>query len=271
MISIHSKIHKIFNILIPQKKGIDAQRQNKINEKETIESLKNNIISNISHELRTPITITKSAVELALDETDCSRRSDLLIMALKAQERQNIIIENLLTVSHFCSNDFEILKTPVDLTSLLSEALRFVQGDIQEKSLEIINKVEKDVPIVMASKNKLLLALINLIDNSIKFNKKGGIVEIVLKKQENNIYFSISDQGIGIAKKDLERIFDPLTQLDPTSTRKFSGIGMGLTVAKQIIQAQGGEMWLVSKGDKSGSTFFFTLPIKEIKRIELSP
>jgi len=108
---------------------------------------------------------------------------------------------------------------------------------------------------------KLQRVLMNLIDNAIKFNRRDGKVKICVDKRNGELLFSVSDTGIGIPEDKLEEIFKPLTQLDPSSTRYYGGTGTGLAVAKKIIEAHGGKIWVESKPGE-GSTFYFTIPLR---------
>lgn len=113
-----------------------------------------------------------------------------------------------------------------------------------------------------ADSAKLRHVLVNLLDNAIKFNRTGGKVEISCRENGRVIETSISDEGIGIERENLERIFEPLTQLDPSPTRQYGGTGTGLSVARHIIELHGGQIWAESEVGK-GSTFYFTLPMAE--------
>ncbi|RLG58531.1 MAG: hypothetical protein DRN88_00560, partial [Candidatus Hydrothermarchaeota archaeon] len=127
----------------------------------------------------------------------------------------------------------------------------------RKKNIEItIN-----VPNIEIEGGKLELkhVILCLIDNAIKFNHEGGKVIIEAKVIENEVIVSVEDTGIGIEKKDLPKIFEPLTQLDHSERRRYSGTGMGLSVAKRIIELHGGEIWVESKYRK-GSKFIFKIP-----------
>ncbi|MFQ6137425.1 MAG: sensor histidine kinase, partial [Candidatus Hydrothermarchaeales archaeon] len=129
-----------------------------------------------------------------------------------------------------------------------------------ENEIEIKTSIQEDLPKVRADFDELKHVIINLLDNAIKFNRRGGKVLIEAGPQGNVVEVSVSDTGIGIAEEHLEKIFDRLYQVDISTTRKHGGIGMGLAVAKEIVEAHGGEITVKSELGK-GSRFRFTLPI----------
>jgi signal transduction histidine kinase len=129
-----------------------------------------------------------------------------------------------------------------------------------QNEVEIKTSIQKDLPKVRASEEELKHVFLNLLDNAIKFNKRGGEVLIKARKKDGYIEVSVEDTGIGIAEDQLEKIFEPLTQLDPTTKRRYGGTGMGLTIAKRIVEMHGGKIFVESELER-GSKFIFTLPV----------
>ncbi|MFQ6136242.1 MAG: sensor histidine kinase, partial [Candidatus Hydrothermarchaeales archaeon] len=129
-----------------------------------------------------------------------------------------------------------------------------------ENEIEIKTSIQEDLPKVRADFDELKHVLLNLLDNAIKFNRKGGEVLIEAGQKGDVVEVSVSDTGIGIAEEHLEKVFDRLYQIDVSTTRKHGGIGMGLAVAKEIVEAHGGRIWVESEIGK-GSHFCFTVPV----------
>jgi signal transduction histidine kinase len=231
-------------------------------ELQELERLKADIIANVSHELRTPIAIAKGAISLAMEEKDETERRELLKKATKALARQNRIVEDLITVARVERRELKLDLKPMNLRELIRECVEESQGFALQRKVHIDVEL-KDLPQIVADRQNLKRVLLNLLDNAIKFNREGGKVRVRAEKKNGIIEISIRDTGIGIAEKDYERIFKPLTQLDPSTTREYGGTGMGLATAKKIVELHGGRIWVESVPGK-GSEFHFTLPMKSL-------
>jgi signal transduction histidine kinase len=226
---------------------------------QSLDRLKIDIISNLSHELRTPLTVAQGSIELCLTNLHRGSKEDLLTKALDALERQNQIIENLITVSHIYADNIDMSPSLLDVSSLVEDAVEAVRGEADHRSIRMILRTEEDLPGIVADWTKLRLAFTNILENAVKFNKAGGRVEVSLECSGKDILVSVADQGIGVPEEERERIFLPLTQLDPSIRRKYPGTGTGLAVAKHIINLHGGRIW-VEDNPEGGSIFFVSLP-----------
>jgi len=226
----------------------------------TVDKLKSDIISNVSHELRTPITIIGSSIELLAEEASIPPHSkELLLMAQNALRRQNEIVENLLRASEFYKGRLELTPSVFDMIHVIEE----IKNELQKFAVEngvSVEVVKKEKIVIVGDKEKIKRALKNIVENGIKFNRKNGKVVISLQKEDNSIKLIIEDTGMGIGGAHLGRVFSPLYQIDPTSTRKYGGTGMGLAVAKQIINMHKGDIKVESEVGK-GSRFIVELPI----------
>lgn len=228
-----------------------------------VDRVKTDIISNVSHELRTPITIAKSSIEL-MDEEDTKEQKKLLAMCENALSRLNEMVENLVNISVIYKGRFVPAREPVDITTAIKAVLQNLTAVAKEKEIELKYMPKDDLPKAKGDKKAIEGVLFSLIDNAIKFNKKGGKVEVKAEKKEGVVQISVKDTGIGIAPEDKERIFEPFFQLDSSTTREYGGTGIGLTLIKAHVEAQKGRVWVESVPGK-GSTFFFTLPAVQVK------
>jgi len=223
-----------------------------------LERLKEDIISNISHELKTPITIILSAIELALMENNSPEElKRFLHIAKRATDRQRMLVENLISSIYLKQLAYSSNFTPLDVEELLDSAVKSVANTAHEKHVKIDIFVEKGIKL-NGNKNELELALYNLLDNAVKFNKNGGKIKITAKKVGKLTEICIHDTGIGIPEEYHEKIFEKFFQVDSGTTRKYNGIGIGLSVAKEIIEAHGGRILLESEPEK-GSKFTIVL------------
>jgi PAS domain S-box-containing protein len=225
-----------------------------------VDRLKTDIISNISHELRTPITVAKSAIELTREEEDQKEIDRYLSMCEKGLTRLNDLVENLVDVSSLYKGRYIVTGIAVDVGATIKEVLRDFEITARERNIEINYKANKKIPKAKGDIKAIKRALANLIDNSIKFNRKGGKIDVEVRRTGEFIQISVKDTGIGIEPQYKEKIFEPFYQVDPSTTRKFGGTGIGLALVKSHIEAQKGRLWFESIPGK-GSTFFVKLPI----------
>lgn len=232
-----------------------------------VDRLKDQLLSNVSHELRTPITIVKSALELMLDEDVSEEQEKLINMSRNNLNRLNTLVGDLLYFSRGEKGipDEEIEK--VSIEELVKRAVAGIQHMADVSNVSINVSLDKNLPKVDASMDRLLQVLTNLLGNAIKFNKEGGRIDVKAryKKGDDSVTISVSDTGIGIPKDQLSRVFDRFYQVDGSASRKYGGTGLGLAITKSIVEAHGGRIWVESEVGK-GSTFYFTLPIKRKKK-----
>ncbi len=222
-----------------------------------VEKLKSDIIANVSHELKTPLTIAMGMIDLANLAENEKERKEYLTRAKKALIRQNYIIDDLVAFSRVERGDFKLNIEKFNLKEIVYESIYEKREFARKKNVKII----VDVPNIEmeGDKTELKHAILCLLDNAIKFNFEGGKVIIKAKVIDGNVVVSIEDTGIGIKKKDLSKIFQPLTQLDHSERRRYGGTGMGLAVAKRVVELHSGKIWAESKY-KKGTKFIFKIP-----------
>ncbi len=230
-------------------------------ELKSLDELKSNLIANVSHELRTPITIAKGAIELAMEEEDADKKEELLKKALSALERQNFIVGNLIEAAKVHKDRPHVSLAPVKLDKTISMICEEFGPAANKRGISLRVKIEEGLPRVIGDYEQLKQLLRNFIHNAIKFNKEGGAVEIEARKAEGSIKVCVTDTGIGIPHDVIGRVFDHFYQVDSSLTRRYGGTGMGLAIAKRIVDAHGGKIWAESEEGK-GSRFCFTLPLR---------
>lgn len=243
---------------ITQRKEAEVALRNAYEKMKSIDQLRSDIISNVSHELKTPITIIGGSIELAMEEDAPEERNYLLSKSQEALRRQLKIVNNLVDLSTV--ETYKPLKKNHDLKKIIQRSTGELQEYAKMASVSLYLNIPDNLPIVPLDANKIDHVLGNLLENAIKFNKKGGRVDIIAVRKKNLVEVSISDSGIGIKKEDLDKVFEPLTQLDPSTRRFYGGTGTGLTVVKRIVESHGGKIWVESKFGE-GSIFCFTLPL----------
>ena len=236
-----------------------------LNRLSELNQLKSNFVSNISHELRTPLTHLKGYIEL-LDENALGelnkQQADAVKVMKKAEGRLGGLIENLIQFSAYSQGAIDIDIRPANLMDILKDILENAQSQCGEKGLDFQSNIPSDIPAVRIDSQKLPWALLHLIDNAVKFTPKGGNVQIGVNVGDANVMMYVYDTGIGIAQEKIDEIFEPFHQLDGSSTRRYGGTGLGLAMARQIVEAHGSEIVVRSK-EGQGSYFEFSLKIAE--------
>ena len=239
-----------------------AELQKALERVSELSQLKANFVSNVSHELRTPLTHIKGYVELLVTEslgkiTDEQRHA--LQVSQQSTGRLETLIEDLILFSLASRGELSILYDNVDLRRLVNLAIKACTPKAEERGVSLNIIVDENVPHVQADPQKISWVLNQLLDNGIKFTPSGGRVIVNVKREgENLVIVSVTDTGIGIPSNRLEDIFEPFHQLDGSSTRRYGGTGLGLSLVRQIVEAHG-SMVEVQSIEGRGSTFKFPL------------
>jgi signal transduction histidine kinase len=234
--------------------------QTTYDELKSIDTLKTDIISNVSHELRTPITIMRGALELIPEEDDPKERNTLIDTAINALARQNMIVGDLIEATDIAEETRKKLNLkPMDLKPALNQIIEEFELLLEKEEVKVKIQMQKGLPKVKASPDKLGHILRNLISNAIKFNGIGGSITIKAAEKKGFVETCVSDTGVGIPEDRLGKIFGRLYQGDASSTREHGGTGLGLAIVKELVEAHRGKI-TVKSTPKKGSTFCFTLP-----------
>jgi signal transduction histidine kinase len=238
-----------------------AELQDALNKINELNQLKNNFISNISHELRTPLTHIKGYLDLMISNDLGPLSEDqnqVLEIMGKATNRLERLIEDLIMFT-FAEHE-QVLISPgeFDLVALTQEIISNFQTTFTQNQFKLDVIPEMKSAFVMADQKKIAWVITQLIDNAIKFSKKGAIIEISILWTQEIVNLKVKDNGIGIQEERIHEIFEPFHQLDSSSTRKAGGVGLGLALAKKIIESHGATLNVDSNFDV-GSTFDFSL------------
>jgi len=229
---------------------------------EKIETLRRDLVANISHELSTPLTNVYGYLEALADNviTGEKDREKTIILIKEETERLIQLVRELKELTLLESDNFTLVCKTTDINRLLEKTLNTFQPRIKAKNISINRHFEEEL-ISKVDANKFQQAISNLLDNAIKYSKDKGIIEIQTGKDEEGIFISIKDHGVGINTEDLPFIFERFYQSDKSRTKDHegSGIGIGLTIVKKIIEAHKGKIEVKSKYGK-GSEFMIYLP-----------
>ncbi|MCI2253581.1 cell wall metabolism sensor histidine kinase WalK [Domibacillus sp. PGB-M46] len=231
-----------------------------ITEQEKIEMERREFVTNVSHELRTPLTTMRSYLEALAEGAwqDPDIAPNFLEVTQTETERMIRLVNDLLQLSKFDSQEYNLMKKDTDFIEFFNKIIdRFEMTKSQEVTFR--RKLPRYPIYVTIDQDKLTQVIDNIISNALKYSPEGGLVSFKVEEHGDTIQVSISDQGMGIPKKSLERIFERFYRVDRARSRKMGGTGLGLAIAKELITAHGGHIWATSVEGK-GTTIFFTLP-----------
>jgi signal transduction histidine kinase len=215
----------------------------------------------VSHELKTPLTVARGFIELAMGEVDGDAK-EYLKLAQEALERQNHIIDDLVKVAEIHRGEASLELEVADIANIIREVVERKEELANRQEVKIHVELDRHLPPVKVDVMGIKHVLNNLVDNAIKFNRTGGEVRIKASRLAAGfLVVCVEDTGIGIEKHHLEKIFEPLFQVDSSTTRRYPGTGMGLALAKRMVELHGGTIWAESEPGK-GSKFCFTLPVE---------
>lgn len=241
------------------KESIDMQFQYENNRKE--------LISNISHDLKTPITAIKGYVEGIMDGVAASpEKMDKYIKTIYSKATDiDRLIDELFLFSKLDLNKLPFNFEITDITSYMQDCVEELQLDLEKKNFELIyhNYIEGSST-VLADRERIKRVITNIVENAVKYTKKDkGLIEIKLSKNNHSIQFQIKDNGQGIPEKDIPYIFDRFFRADLSRNTLTGGSGLGLAIAKLIIEEHGGSIWAEST-EGIGTSIYFTLKQKDI-------
>jgi two-component system phosphate regulon sensor histidine kinase PhoR len=239
-----------------------------ITELKRMDQVRRDFVANVSHELRTPLSILRGYIETLLDSPKTSREE--LTRILRVMERHSnrleLLVEDLLTLARLESGDPDLQLGDVELSSFFREMIRDWEKKLTSKELNVIIDVPADLAPIHVDRTRLQEALYNLLDNAVKYSREHSEIRLSARRRGSEIELAVSDDGIGITKEDLPRIFERFYRADKArSSDKVHGTGLGLAIVKHIAQLHGGRVEAESEFDK-GTTIRIVLPMYDATR-----
>ena len=237
-----------------------------VTEQEKIDRERRNFVSNVSHELRTPLTSIKSYTEALVDGAWESKEiaPGFLKVIETETDRMMRMITDLLNLSRMDQNRLGLEKEFINMNELVLHIVNRFEMVLQsepyrEKNYRILTDITQRDLWVELDQDKITQVLDNIINNAIKYSPDGGRIIVRLMETHTDIIVSVSDEGLGIARKDIPHLFDRFYRVDKARSRAMGGSGLGLAIAQEVVQLHGGKIWVNSIENK-GSTFFVSLP-----------
>ena len=223
-----------------------------------LDHLKSEVINIASHELRTPLAIISTYTDL-IEQTSQPQQQEYLSTIAGAVDRLTLLMNNITDLKCLEAGEMELQRGELSLSQLLAEVMDQVSPLAASKGQFITTQVDDQPPDIHADGPKIKIVLQNLLTNAIKFTPEGGSITVEAEATGNGVHVAVHDTGIGIPEKEWEWIFKPLHQLENSLVRQHAGIGIGLALAKNLVELHGGRIWVESTVGH-GSTFHFTIP-----------
>lgn len=231
-----------------------------------LDELKSNFVANVSHELRTPLVAIGKSISLILNKTTgrlSEAQEQLLSIADRNLKRLTFLINDLLDLSRLEAGKMSIRREYSSIEEIIRESIDGLKTWADTKSIKIEKNIEGGLPEVYIDPDRIIQVFNNLIGNSIKFTPTNGVISVKAKLRKENleIEIGVQDTGIGISKENLSKVFNKFYQAGERVATDISGTGIGLSIAKEIVELHGGKIWAESEKGK-GTEFVFTVPVK---------
>jgi signal transduction histidine kinase len=228
------------------------------------ERMRTDFVSNVSHELRTPLTAVKGLVETLRDGAVDDRQVRDRFLATIEDETDRLIrlVNDLLVLSKADSQALKLKQEPLDVRDLVERSVHKLAPQVEEKGILVEVSVSEEPQWVLADADRIEQVLVNLLDNAIKYSPGGGRITVAIDEggaTPGLVSITVRDEGVGIPAEDLPRVFERFYRVDRARSRDGGGSGLGLSIAKAIVEAHGGEITLRSE-EGQGTTVHFTLP-----------
>jgi two-component system phosphate regulon sensor histidine kinase PhoR len=227
-----------------------------------LEKIRRDFVANVSHELRTPLTTIKGYAETLLEGALKEEVASQFVQVIKRHsDRLEKIVEDLLVLSKIESKEFQLKMESLSVAELIGDVLDFIKEPLNRKKISVSVGEIPPALSVYGDRQYLEQVLTNILDNATKYGREGGTIAIsAAERNQREVEISVKDDGIGIPKEDLLRVFERFYRVDKGRSHELGGTGLGLSIVKHIVQAHGGRVWVESQLGE-GSTFYVRLPI----------
>jgi histidine kinase len=228
---------------------------------EQVEAMRRQLIGDVSHELRTPLTAIKGSMEGLMDGV-LPATSETYQQIHQEADRLARLVDDLQELSRVEAGAYPLDIRSVAVSMLIQTTVKRFAAQTQSKEIELRSDLPAGLPSVLADQDRLAQVLTNLVGNAVQYTPKGGQVTIQVNRHGDEIHISVIDTGIGIPAEHIPHLFTRFYRVDKSRSRQAGGgSGIGLTIARHLVEAHGGRIWAESAGEGQGSTFTFALPI----------
>jgi PAS domain S-box-containing protein len=257
---------------IDDRKIVEENLVRQYHESETLSRAKDEFLATSSHELRTPLTSILGWSELLVTgDLDAETQREAIDSIRQSARAQARLIDDMLDISRLLTGKLELNDEMVDVAATLLLAIRAITPAAESKHLRVEKSFARDVSRVYGDATRLQQIFWNILSNAVKFTTNGGSIRVRLSSTDSQVEVEVTDTGKGIGRDFLPRVFESLTQEGGTSTREEGGLGLGLSIVKQLVDMHGGTVRAESEGPGRGSTFIVTLPARGRLAIQSEP
>lgn len=229
---------------------------------EQIEAMRRALIGDVAHELRTPLTAIKGSMEGLIDGV-LPADPETFQQVYQEADRLSRLVDDLQELSRVEAEGFDLKRRPISVALLVEAAISRLSRQFDDKGVALRAELLADLPLVYADEDRIGQVLLNLTGNALQYTPSGGRVILRARRQGNEVHIAVVDSGIGIRAEHLPYIFDRFYRVDKSRSRPGGGSGIGLTIARHLVEAHGGRLRAESPGPGKGSTFTFTLPLAQ--------
>jgi signal transduction histidine kinase/CheY-like chemotaxis protein len=230
-------------------------------EAERANRLKDEFLATISHELRNPLNAIMGWAHMLqvgnLNEANMERAVETIYRNAKSQSQ---LVSDLLDVSRIISGKLRLDMSAVDLIYIVNAAIDSIRPAVDAKGIQLQPMLDPSAGLISGDADRLQQVVWNLLTNAVKFTPKGGKIQVKVQRINSHVEIVVSDSGVGISKEFLPYVFDRFRQADGSTTRIHGGLGLGLSIVRQLVDLHGGSVGVESKGEGKGATFTITLP-----------
>lgn len=225
------------------------------------ETMRQQLIADVSHELKTPLASIKGYME-GLQDGVIPPTPETYQLVHREADRLQRLVSDLQELSRAEVNQLQMDVRPCNPVDLLNQAVAALRPQYNDKGIRLETDLPAETLDVLADVDRIRQVVINLLGNALQYTPAGGRVRLRLSYDNHMVRFSVYDNGIGLDAADLDRVFQRFYRVDKSRARRSGGSGIGLTIARYIVEAHGGRIWAESAGPGQGSTFIFTLPTR---------
>jgi signal transduction histidine kinase len=226
-----------------------------------VESMRRRLIADVSHELRTPLTAIQGSMEGLMDGVLPATDETYQQIHTEA-ERLNRLVDDLQELSRVEARAYDLLPEPLEVSALAGIVIKRLGPLAARRKVSLRADIGPDLPRVRGDQDRLVQVLTNLVSNALQYTPEGGSVSVAAERLNGEVQVSVRDTGAGIGAEHLAHIFDRFYRVDKSRSRQAGGgSGIGLTIARALVEAHGGRIWAESEGPGKGSIFRFTVPV----------
>ena len=234
-----------------------------VTQQKRLDDARKEFVANVSHELRTPLTNIKGYTETLIDageDIDAETRDRFLDIVYNEADRMTRMVKDLLTLTKLDYDRADDEPGDVDIASVARSVATSMDIEARKQGVTISCLVPADLPHIRGDRDRIQQVVMNIVSNAVKYNQRGGRVDITGGERGGNIFVTVSDTGLGIPEEDLPRIFERFYRVDKARSREKGGTGLGLAIAKEIIETYGGSISVRSQEGR-GTSMTMTFPV----------